>query len=222
MKTLNNLTPARMKAHYSSVTNEWVTPQPVFDQLNEEFKFTLDPCCTRESAKCSKYYTAKEDGLSKDWSSDRVFMNPPYGRVIGSWMRKAYEESQRGALVVCLVPARTDTAWWHDYAATGEVRFIRGRLNFVGDRARGHNAPFPVAIVILRPDVPRDMGKPCRHYDVKMVGRKCIHCGHEFFACPICCPVDNTCGDLKCAGRANAALCDGTVEHQPTPEAKNL
>lgn len=88
MKTLNNLTPARMKAHYSSATNEWVTPQPVFDKLHEEFQFTLDPCCTRESAKCAKYYTASDDGLSKDWSSDRVFMNPPYGRAIALWMRK--------------------------------------------------------------------------------------------------------------------------------------
>lgn len=147
----DTLTPARMKAHYSSATVEWRTPQDLYDHLNAEFRFTLDPCCTHESAKCEKHYTIAEDGLSQDWGKETVFMNPPYGRGIGLWMKKAYESARKGARVVCLVPARTDTAWWHDYAANGDLRFIRGRLNFGGDRKRGHNAPFPCALVIFRP-----------------------------------------------------------------------
>jgi len=79
------------------------------------------------------------------------WMNPPYGRTIGKWMRKAYESSLTGSTVVCLVPARTDTAWWHDYAIKGEVRFLRGRLKFGGS---ANSAPFPNAVVIFRPMLP--------------------------------------------------------------------
>ena len=141
-------TPSSMKVHFSSATNEWATPQDFYDCCHAEFNFTLDPCCTHQNAKCTKHFTEAEDGLAEDWSADRVWMNPPYGREIGKWMRKAYEESLRGALVVCLVPARTDTAWWHDYAAMGEVRFIRGRLKFGG---AVNSAPFPSALVIFKP-----------------------------------------------------------------------
>ena len=131
----------------SSATAEWSTPQDLFDRLDEEFAFTLDPCCTHENAKCEKHYTAAEDGLAQSWAGERVFMNPPYGRVIGRWMEKAWLSAQLGALVVCLVPARTDTAWWHDFAMKGEIRFLRGRLRFGGGRG---SAPFPSAIVIFR------------------------------------------------------------------------
>jgi site-specific DNA-methyltransferase (adenine-specific) len=135
--------------HFSSATPEWPTPQDFFDRLNSEFKFTLDPCSTASNAKCEKFFTVDDDGLSKSWGGETVFMNPPYGREIGGWMRKAYEScNQSGALVVCLVPARTDTAWWHDFAMKGEVRFVRGRLRF-GDAK--DNAPFPSAVVIFRP-----------------------------------------------------------------------
>lgn len=133
---------------FSSATNEWPTPQGFFDKLNSEFSFTLDPCCTSASAKCEKFFDLAVNGLSQDWTADRVFMNPPYGRQIGAWMRKAYESSLGGALVVCLVPARTDTAWWHEYAMRGECRFIRGRLKF-GDAK--YSAPFPSAVVVFRP-----------------------------------------------------------------------
>lgn len=112
------------------------------------YNFTLDPCCTHENAKCPKHYTIAEDGLMQDWSKERVWMNPPYGRQIGEWMRKAYGASTSGALVVCLVPARTDTAWWHDYAALGCVTFIRGRLKFGGHTS---SAPFPSALVVFEP-----------------------------------------------------------------------
>lgn len=136
----------------SSNDMTWPTPQPVFDKLNSEFHFTLDPCCVPETAKCERFYTPKEDGLKQDWSRERVFMNPPYGRWLKIWMRKAYEESQRGALVVCLVPARVDTGWWHDYAMKGETRFLRGRIK----NRNGVSWPFPAAVVILRPGTPNN------------------------------------------------------------------
>ena len=136
------------KGLFSSNSNEWYTPKDLFDKLHEEFQFTLDPCCTESSALCDKYYTAKDDGLQQDWSGDIVFMNPPYGRAIKHWVEKAYTESKRGATVVCLIPARTDTAYWHDYCFKGEVRFLRGRLSF----SNKGTAPFPSAVVIFRGD----------------------------------------------------------------------
>jgi phage N-6-adenine-methyltransferase len=145
---------------YSSKSNEWETPQDLFDKLDREFHFTLDPCCTHENAKCAKHYTIDEDGLSKSWAGETVFMNPPYGREIRQWIQKAYSESGDGAIVVCLIPARTDTSYWHDFVMLGEVRFIRGRVKFQNRllpswRADGGHkisgAPFPSAIVIYRP-----------------------------------------------------------------------
>lgn len=133
---------------FSSKSSDWETPQFLFQGLNAEFGFDVDVCATPENAKCVRYYSRDDDGLSVDWGQDACWMNPPYGRQITRWMAKAYESSQRGALVVCLVPARTDTVWWHRYAARGEVRFLRGRLRF-GDAKK--SAPFPSAIVIFRP-----------------------------------------------------------------------
>lgn len=140
-----------MSVHFSSRTDEWETPQALFDALHAEFNFTLDPCATAENAKCDKFYTRAEDGLSQSWGG-YVFMNPPYGRAIGNWMKKALESALAGATVVCLVPARTDTAWWHDFATQGEIRFLRGRLKFGGCQ---NSAPFPSAVVIFRPDTLR-------------------------------------------------------------------
>jgi phage N-6-adenine-methyltransferase len=137
-----------MSVHFSSATPEWYTPQATFDALNAEFGFTLDPCCTHENAKCDRHFTQADNGLAQDWGSEVTFMNPPYGREIKDWMRKAYESSLNGATVVCLVPARTDTAWWHDYSIKGEIRFLRVRLKFGGAET---NAPFPSAVVIFRP-----------------------------------------------------------------------
>lgn len=132
--------------HFSSKTDLWSTPQEFYDKLNEEFHFTLDPCATDTNHKTDKYFTIADDGLSKDWSKDIVFMNPPYGRVIGEWMKKAADS---GTNVVCLIPARTDTKWWHDYVIgkNAEVRFIKGRLKFGG---HANSAPFPSAVVIFR------------------------------------------------------------------------
>lgn len=132
--------------HYSSATDMWETPQPFFDVWNAKFRFDLDVCATDENAKCAHYYTKENDGLSKRWVGT-VWMNPPYGKEIIKWMKKAYESARDGdATVVCLVPARTDTAWWHDYAMKGDITFIRGRLKFGNAK---NSAPFPSAVVVF-------------------------------------------------------------------------
>ena len=131
----------------SSNSDEWATPQRLFDLLDLEFGFTLDACCTDENAKCEHYFTRHENGLNHGWGEDTVFMNPPYSNV-SAWMGKAYGAAQEGATVVCLVPSRTDTRWWHKYAMKGEIRFIRGRLKFGGAT---ENAPFPSCVVVFRP-----------------------------------------------------------------------
>lgn len=134
----------------SSEDMTWATPQEWYDYLDLEFDFTLDPCCTHETAKHKHHFTPEEDGLMQSWQDERVFMNPPYGRQLPIWMRKAYESARdTGTLVVCFVPARVDTEWWHRYAAkASEIRFPKGRVKFAGAE---HSAPFPVAIVIFRP-----------------------------------------------------------------------
>lgn len=134
---------------FSSKSNEWETPQKTFDELNKEFGFTLDVAATDENAKCEKFFTLKENGLAQDWTGEICFMNPPYGREVGKWIEKAYNEAQKGATVVCLIPARTDTRYFHDYCFKGEVRFIRGRLKFGGSE---NSAPFPSAVIIFRED----------------------------------------------------------------------
>jgi site-specific DNA-methyltransferase (adenine-specific) len=119
----------------------------LFARLDAEFHFDLDPCASAENAKCPRYFTAKEDGLKQEWTG-RVFMNPPYGRAIALWVAKAWEASQMTAeLVVCLVPARTDTGWWQSHVTRGECRFLPGRLRFGGGR---HSAPFPSAVIVFR------------------------------------------------------------------------
>lgn len=129
----------------SSKTDNWSTPQDFFNMYNMRFNFTLDVCASADNAKCKNYFTAEQNGLVQDWPGT-CWMNPPYGKTIGAWMKKAYESSMQGATVVCLVPARTDTSWWHDYAKKGDVTFVRGRLKF-GGKAR---APFPSAVVVFR------------------------------------------------------------------------
>ena len=136
-----------MNIHFSSKTDLHATPQPFFDKLNEEFPFTLDVCANDENFKCEQYFTKELDGLAQDWTGNIVWMNPPYGREIGKWMKKANESAQAGATVVCLVPSRTDTRWWHDFAIQHEVRFVKGRLKF-GNAT--NSAPFPSAVVVMR------------------------------------------------------------------------
>lgn len=145
---------ASMDVHYSSKTEMWGTPQNFFDILDAEFKFTLDPCAVKENAKCKYYFTQEQDGLKADWGKHRVFMNPPYGDVIGSWMEKAYKSALKGALVVCLIPARTDTRWWMKYCMQAtEIRLVQGRLKFIlgGNDESAAPAPFPSAVVVFDP-----------------------------------------------------------------------
>lgn len=133
--------------HFSSATDEWETPQKLFDELAATYQFTTDVCATKENAKCADFYTKEDNGLTKDWDGT-CWMNPPYGRNIKYWVKKAYESARdNGAIVVCLLPARTDTSWWHDYVLPyGEVTFVRGRLKFGGAK---NSAPFPSAVVVF-------------------------------------------------------------------------
>ena len=134
-----------MNVHFSSETDLHATPLDFFLKQNKKHGFDIDVCAIAENAKCDKFFTPEQDGLKQEWTGN-VWYNPPYGREIGKWIKKGYESSLQGAKVVCLVPARTDTAWWHDYAMKGEIEFIRGRLKF-GDAK--NSAPFPSAIVIF-------------------------------------------------------------------------
>ena len=138
------------KLMFSSDNEVWSTPQDFYDKLNEEFNFNLDPCANKENAKCELYFTKDEDGLIQDWNGYTVFCNPPYGRKIKGWVKKYYEESKNeDTTVVMLIPARTDTTYFHDYIyhKAKEIRFVRGRLKF-GDSK--NSAPFPSMVVIFK------------------------------------------------------------------------
>lgn len=139
--------------HFSSATDLWSTPQDFFDELDREFGFTLDPCATDDNHKTDKYFTKETDGLAQDWSNEVVFMNPPYGREIGAWVKKAAESN---TTVVCLIPARPDTRWWHKYIWDKtkhkpykgvQLRFNEGRLKFGG---HSNSAPFPSSVVVFK------------------------------------------------------------------------
>ena len=137
-----------MKVHFSSEDQTWETPQDFFDEINKEFNFTLDHCCSIETAKCDKFYTEKEDGLKQSWDNEIVFMNPPYGREIKHWIKKATEI--KNGTVVCLIPSRTDTRYFHDFLYKKdnvELRFLKGRLKFGGAK---NSAPFPSLLAIIR------------------------------------------------------------------------
>jgi phage N-6-adenine-methyltransferase len=136
-----------IKTMFSSATDMWETPQAFFDRLDAEFGFETDVCAVSQNAKCTHFFTPTMDGLAQHWSGI-CWMNPPYGRQIGAWVKRAYEASRKGATVVCLLPARTDTKWWHEYCMHGEIRLVRGRLRFGTARTP---APFPSAVVIFRP-----------------------------------------------------------------------
>jgi len=146
-----------LQVHFSSASAEWDTPDDLFAELDKIFRFNLDACASPENAKCARFFTKDTDALRQRWTGT-VWMNPPYGREINAFMCKAYEESLRGSTVVCLVPSRTDTAWWHKYAKRGQVVFLRGRLKFSG---APHSAPFPSAIVIFWGG---QLGEACRPF----------------------------------------------------------
>jgi len=137
------------KTMFSSKSDEWATPQWIFDLLNEIQEFTLDPAATKENHKCPHYFTQEEDGLTKDWGGHHVFINPPYSRGnLKRWIQKAYEEGLKpNTSVVMLIPARTDTKYFHDYVLKAkEVCFVKGRITFVGAE---HGAPFPSMMVVF-------------------------------------------------------------------------
>lgn len=139
-----------LKTMFSSGTDLWATPQWLFDELNNEFHFDLDVCANAENHKCVKYYTREQDGLIQSWDGN-VWCNPPYGRKIGDWVKKAYLSAYTNkGVVVMLLPARTDTKWFHEYIYNQpnvKIRFIKGRLKFGNSK---NSAPFPSMIVIFR------------------------------------------------------------------------
>lgn len=161
------MNPATTATMFSSASVDWSTPQDFYDGLNREFGFVLDAAASAENAKCELYFSKEVNALDFDWSITdlasgtkswgAVWLNPPYGRGISKWFAKAYEESLKGATVVMLVPARTDTSYWHRYVigTNAEVRFIKGRLKFGGHK---NSAPFPSAVVVFRP--PNQGAKP--------------------------------------------------------------
>lgn len=141
---------------HRSVCHVYETPLEFFDVLNREFGFTIDVAATARNTKCSRFFSIKQNGLERSWRQEVCWMNPPYGRELPRWMRKAYTEARdSAATVVCLVPARTHTAWFHAYTPQAEVRFLRGRLRYVDTDGE---APFAQLLVIFRPGLIRPWG----------------------------------------------------------------
>jgi len=146
------------EVHYSSKSRDWETPESIFKPLQEEFNIVLDVCATDQNKKCDAYLDRKLNGLTSEWlivgetgkpSKGACWMNPPYGREVGAWVRKAHAESLKGITTVALLPARTDTKWFHEYIyGKTEIRFFKGRIRFVNAKA---SAPFPSMIVIFKP-----------------------------------------------------------------------
>lgn len=138
-------------AAFGSNRMDWETPQSLFDQLDAEFHFTLDAAASEANHKCAKYYSEQDSAFDHEWGGETVFCNPPYGRVIGKWVGKCASEALRpDTLVVMLVPARTDTRWFHRWLyRRAQLRFLPGRLHFETDGKRGDAAPFPSMIAVL-------------------------------------------------------------------------
>lgn len=148
--TKSKIARVRNDGRWHSRGSDWSTPQELFDELDKEFHFTLDPCASDWNAKCKNYFTEKDDGLTKDWGKNVVFMNPPYGRVLKEWMEKAYKSYKKGATVVCLVPSATDLSWWHDFAMKGEIRYLRGRPRFVTKEGTWQQTFSPSSIIVFK------------------------------------------------------------------------
>lgn len=144
---------AKNNGRYNGNGRHWETPPEIYGPLDEEFRFTLDPCCTVATAKCARFYTEEQNGLEQSWAGERVFMNPPYGREVYSWTEKARIEAPTSGIVVGLLPASTDLKWWHDdvVAAGAEVRYIRGRVRFLTGGPYRASGFFASVVVIWRP-----------------------------------------------------------------------
>lgn len=135
------------KVVHSSIKHDWATPRSFFAEVSKEFRFHVDVCADVDNSCCDSFWDVELDGLSQNWGAMTCWMNPPFGPGIGKWVKKAYESSQAGATVVALLPARTDTRWWHAYVMQStEVRFIKGRMRFSGAKI---NAPFPCCLVVF-------------------------------------------------------------------------
>lgn len=136
---------------FSSEKQDWCTPQQFFDELDAEFHFVLDAAATHQNSKCKRCFTPEDDGLIQNWDvGGAVYCNPPYGKEIGLWVKKAYEEAQKGTTIVMLIPARTDTKYFHGYIYhKAEIRFVKGRLKFTDENGTPKGtAPFPSMVVI--------------------------------------------------------------------------
>ena len=141
------------KDKFKSKGNELGTPHEFFERLDDEFHFTLDPCASPSNHKCENYFTEEVNGLEQDWSNDVVWMNPPFGNNLKDWVKKAYNEAQNGAVVVSLIPVRSNTNWWHSYCMKAkEIRLIRGRIKFIANNGEpySHGLPYPLALVIFQ------------------------------------------------------------------------
>ena len=146
MKTENKF----LKVAFSSKSDEYSTPLKLFNQLNKEFNFTLDACASLENAKCDNYYTKEDNGLLQEWENESVFCNPPYSDI-KLWVRKSYQEAKNNKVIVMLIPARTDTKYFHNYIyKIAEIRFIKGRISFEFEGKKLGEAPFPSMIVIYK------------------------------------------------------------------------
>jgi len=155
-------------ALFTSNSTEWETPQWLFNELNARYNFTLDACASKKNAKCERYFSKENNCLFKDWGTNRVFMNPPYGKDIYWFVKKAYDAAMKGAIVVALLPSRTDTKWWHEFCIKAErIFFIKGRLKF-GDSK--NSAPFPSAIVVFRNPTISDFFVQCFTFKITATG----------------------------------------------------
>ena len=143
-------------ASFSSDKMDWRTPPKVFERFDKLFKFQLDAAASEANALCPKYYTKEDDALTKDWVKDatRIWVNPPYGRSIGKWIKKCQEEAQKGCIVVALIFSRTDTKWWHDHimGSASMVYLIKGRIKFLTpEGGKANSAPAPSCVVVWIP-----------------------------------------------------------------------
>ncbi len=157
---------------FSGESDEWSTPADLYAVLDREFGFDLDVCATAGNAKTADYFTLANSGLDQPWAGRRCFMNPPYSKI-GAWMDKAYREALAGALVVCLVPARTDTRWFWASAQPAQVRFLPGRLKFGNGK---NSAPFPSAVVVMYPGLPA-MFRGCHFWDWRLLSGETTNAG---------------------------------------------
>ena len=152
LENKSKLARTRNGGRWNGRGSDWATPQSLVDILDAEFHFTLDVCASDWNKKHPIYFSEKDDALSQDWGNNVCWMNPPYGKVLNDWMKKAYESSLLGATVVCLVPSATDVSWWHDYAMRGEIRFLRGRPRFETKEGTWQQTFSPSVIVVFRPN----------------------------------------------------------------------